>query len=160
MDTKHTEEPVFDSVWQRVTENSDNEYPPVINDEMILTDLIAAEKGNYSFYITANKLCGSCSPLFAALAETSRKRLGRLQTFYFLMFGNNCNTDKLTVNVPQGTLSALRSAYWRENETSSKLISAAMAISRGRFSSFGAEFARQAAENAEHIIQIIDRIMK
>ena len=160
MDTNNLERLKFDSVWQRVTDGTDTEPSPASNDEITLADLIAGEKENYAFYRFAHHLGGGCSSLFVALADSSRRRLGRLQTFYYLMFGNSCTVSAASISKPQGILPALRDAYWRENETASKLVSAAVSISHGKFSSYGAEFARQAAENAEHIIQIIDRIMK
>ena len=160
MDTNNSERLKFNSVWQRVTESSDTELSPEANDEILFAALIANEKENYVFYRSVHHLGGGCSSLFVALADSSRRRLGRLQTFYYLMFGNNCATNVLSANKPQRILPALRESYWRESETASKLISAAVSISHGKFSSYGSEFARQAAENAEHIIQIIDRIMK
>lgn len=164
MDSNYDEQKVFDSVWQRVTDYSndkDNSTEAVPADEVLLSSLIAAEKGNHAFYhFAARRVGSSCASLFNSLAQVSCKRLGRLQTFHFLICGNNCTAAAEQFDVPSGALSALREAYWRESETASRLISAAASISNGKFSSYAAEFARQAAENAEHIIQLIDKIMK
>ena len=164
MDSNFDEQKVFDSVWQRVSGCSD-ESEKVSgtdhDDKALLSSLIAAEKSNHAFYHSAAHRTGSsCTSLFNNLAQVSFKRLGRLQTFHFLICGNNCTADAERFDTPSGTLSALREAYWRESETASRLISAAASIGKGKFSSYAAEFARQAAENAEHIIQIIDKIMK
>lgn len=164
MDSNYDEQKVFDSVWQRVTDCSaepEHISDTVPDDESLLSSLIAAEKGNHAFYHSAaHRVGNSCTSLFNSLAQVSCKRLGRLQTFHFLICGNNCTADAERFDVPSGSLSALREAYWRESETASRLISAAASVSNGKFSSYAAEFARQAAENAEHIIQLIDKIMK
>lgn len=164
MDNQYDEQMVFDTVWQRVTDCTNKHEAvtePIVDDEAVLSSLIAAEKGNHAFYKSAFRHVGSsCTPLFNSLTQASRKRLGRLQTFHFLICGNNCTANAESFEMPSGTLSALREAYWRESETASRLISAAASIGNGKFSSYAAEFARQAAENAEHIIQFIDKIMK
>lgn len=164
MDSNYDEQKVFDNVWQRVTDCSNDTAPKteaVPDDEALLSSLIAVEKSNHAFYhFAANRVGSSCASLFTSLAQVSCKRLGRLQTFHFLICGNNCTATAERFDAPSGTLAALRDAYWRESETASRLISAAASISNGKFSSYAAEFARQAAENAEHIIQLIDRIMK
>ena len=162
MDSNYDEQKVFDSVWQRVTDCSDEpKQVTAPDDKTLLSSLIAAEKGNHAFYHSAaHRVGNSCASLFNSLAQVSRKRLGRLQTFHFLICGNNCTADAERFEVPSGTLYTLREAYWRESETAAQIISAAASIHNGKFSSYAAEFARQAAENAEHIIQLIDRIMK
>lgn|GEM_PF-5294455 len=161
MDMNYEEEKVFSDVWQRISKGHTTESAYSQDDGAVLAELIKSEKENYLFYRSACRLGGSCASLFSSLTETSRKRLGRLQTFHFLIFGNNCTVNAGAFSSASiGTLSTLRQAYWRENKTASNLISAAMSISNGKFNSFGAEFARQAAKNAEHIIQVIDRIMK
>ncbi len=164
MDSNYDEQKVFDSVWQRVTGCSDDTETLTAttpDDKALLAALIAAEKGNHAFYHTAAHRAGSsCASLFNTLAQVSCKRLGRLQTFHFLICGNNCTANAKSFEVPSGTLAALRESYWRESETAVQLISAAASIHNGKFSSYASEFARQAAENAEHIIQLIDRIMK
>ena len=161
MDNQYDEQRVFDTVWQRITAKHEPVSNPVPDDEAVLSSLIAAEKGNHAFYHAAFHRAGSsCTPLFNSLAQVSRKRLGRLQTFHFLICGNNCTANADGFEAPSGTLSALRQAYWRESETASRLISAAASVGNGKFCSYAAQFARQAAENAEHIIQFIDKIMK
>ena len=163
MDTQYNEQEIFDAVWQRVSACSEKPEPAIEttpDDRSTLSALIAAEKCNHAFYHAASRRTGSsCAPLFNSLAHTSRKRLGRLQTFYFLICGNSCTAQAANFEAPSSTLSSLKDAYWRDSETASRLISAAASVGNGKFSSYASEFARQAAENAEHIIQFIDKIM-
>lgn len=162
MDMLNDEQNVFDSVWERVTESSC--CSPAVQeepDENILAALIASEAENGAFYSAAARSTGTnCAVLFKSLAAVSAKRLGRLQTLYFLINGNNCSAKPEHAYKPQSALSALRSAYWRESEMASRLISAAGTVGNGKFSSCAADFARQSAGNAEQIMQLIDKIMK
>ena len=164
MDMINDEQSVFDSVWERVTEASCCGSPSDVHgksDEDILAALIGSEAENGSFYSAAARSAGTnCAALFKSLAAASAKRLGRLQTLYFLTNGNNCSAEPSYTHKPQSALSALRGAYWRESDMASRLISAAGTISSGKFSSCAADFAKQSAENAERIMQFIDKIMK
>ena len=119
MDSNYDEQKVFDSVWQRVTDCSDEpKQVTAPDDKTLLSSLIAAEKSNHAFYHSAaHRVGNSCASLFNSLAQVSRKRLGRLQTFHFLICGNNCTADAERFEVPSGTLYTLREAYWRESET-------------------------------------------
>ena len=155
---------IFEAVWERVTEASRGSAP-VLREERseadILAALIASEADNSAFSSTAASRTGaSCGALFKSLANVSAKRLGRLQTLYFLLTGNNHHCAHSGTHKQQSCLSALRDAYWRESETASMLISAAGSIGSGKFSSCAADFARQAAANAEQIMQFIDKVMK
>ncbi len=163
MDNSNDEKILFNAVWERVNASSETGVQPAepSDDCSLLAALISHEKGCINFYRTAAyRFKGSCTPLFNSLENVSRIRLSRLQTFYFLLQGNNCTAAAVRIQLPDCTLAALREAYWQESETASRLISSAASINKGRFSCYAAQFARQAAENAEHIIQFIDKIMK
>ncbi|MDD6189569.1 MAG: hypothetical protein PUB32_08345 [Clostridiales bacterium] len=164
MDHINDEQSTFEAVWERVTESSCCDSPAAQNKEGeadILAGLIISEAENKAFYSAAARNARTdCAALFKNLASVSAKRLGRLQTLYFLMNGNNCSFSPPETHRVQSSLSALRSAYWRESDTASRLISAAGSIGNGKFNSCAGDFARQAAENAERIMQFIDNIMK
>ncbi len=159
MEKSTNAENTFEAVWERVSQNTSS-APSDESDNVLLSNIISAELDNRAFYSTVAKRSSSnCSELFRRLATASSARLQRLQTLYFIILGNTCPAKPQYTSHKLSTISALRSAYWRERDTASRLISAAGTIGSGKFSSCAAYFAHQAADNAERIMQLIDKLM-
>lgn len=160
MDDPLVSQNTFTAVWQRVSSSSGHAEDNSSDERGLLSALIDNEEENLAFYRAEAELtAGSCSALFGQLANISAKRLGRLRTFHYILFASEYNPRSSPIAV-RGSLQALRTAYWREKHTASKLISVSASIGSGSFNSYAAEFARLAAENAEKIIHTIEQIMQ
>lgn len=153
-------ENTFSAVWKRVTEASNYTLEPLKDERGTLIALIDRETENLTFYKAEEAYTlGSCSSLFKTLAAASAARLRRLRTFDFLLYGGE-HASPTVIPICSGIINALRDAYRRESEIASQLISASAIIGSGKFKSCAGEFARMSSENAEHIMQFLEKIMQ
>lgn len=155
MDTQAELNSAFGEVWARVTGGGAEK-----DDISALNELITLEIENCAFYSAAIKrLNGAPAAFFKELMNESSRRLSKLQAMYFLASGENAAQKSCGLYADISTLSALREAYRRANETAASYRCASMELSDKSLCSIAMLYAEQASASADKIAAFTEKLM-
>lgn len=147
----------FNSVWSRVTQSRSGGEAG--GDIAYMQALISAEQSQAAFYRFArDAVRGEAAALFGLLLRSCSRRLSLLRALLFLSGGAPVQTAAQPV-LPAPALTLLRQAYILESAAAERYGSAAMTADDPRLSASAFGFSQQAAENADRIVAMLEKIL-
>lgn len=145
----------FESVWQRVTNDSKSH-----DVKTMLEGFITNEAADAAFYsaLAVRIASQSARRRFTALSRDENGHAKRLQSAYFLLTGNSFVPKYPRPNPPRSLLEALRLRYIAERNGAAKYDEAAARVSDGDIGKLFRQLAEDERRHAGEIKALVDSI--